>query len=160
MIGIEISKEAADLARKLGGIGTKAGPAIALAMDIENQLTIRHISQYKLSQKGENTLADRSNRLRSSVRASMARVTGTEVESTIASNVKYAAVHEYGCGPYTIRARKGKALRWATPGGVRFARTVRHPGFPARRMFQSGIEERADKYSGAISAAIIKELLS
>ena len=123
---------------------------VARGMDKANQLTLSYIQRNKLSQKGATTLAVRSNRLRSSARATAAVITGSSVESTMGTNVKYAAVHEYGCGPYTIRARKGKAMRWGNATGVHFARTVRHPGFPARRMFGSGIEECADIYNRKI----------
>ena len=91
------------------------------------------------------------------LRATSPRVSGVDVTSSIGTNVKYAAVHEYGCAPYTIRARNGKALRWGNATGVHFARTVRHPGFPARRMFETGIEDRADAYGEALSATILSE---
>jgi len=129
---------------------------VARGMDKGNQLTLSYIQRNKLSQKGATTLAVRSHRVRGSARVSMARIVGTGVESTMGSNVKYAAVHEYGCGPYTIRARNGKAMRWGNASGIHFARTVRHPGFPARRMFGSGIEECADIYNRKIGEEITR----
>ena len=127
---------------------------VARGMDKANQLTLSYIQRNKLSQKGATTLSVRSNRLRSSARATAAVITGSAVESTLGTNVKYAAVHEYGCGPYTIRSRNGKALRFAGRSGVVFRRTVRHPGFPARRMFASGIEDCADIYNRKIGEEI------
>lgn len=49
-------------------------------------------------------------------------------------------IHEFGTGtyrqgrsPYTIRPVRAKALRFIGPnGGYRFAKSVQHPGVPAR----------------------------
>ncbi|MFZ4774628.1 MAG: hypothetical protein ACOYM3_04650 [Terrimicrobiaceae bacterium] len=157
MIAIQISSEAQALATKLGGLPSRVGPAICRTMRLQNQVTIGHIVDTKLANAGPKFLNARSSLLRGSVRASAPRSSGTEISTSIGSNVKYAAVHEYGCGPYTIRPSKGKALRWGNASGVHFARTVRHPGFPARRMFETGIEERAEDYGAAISDTIIEE---
>jgi len=129
---------------------------VARGMDKGNQLTLSYIQRNKLSQKGATTLAVRSNRGRSSSRASLAVIRGDGVESTMGTNVPYMAVHEFGCKPFTIRARNGKALRWGNASGVHFARTVRHPGFPARRMFASGIEECAEIYNRKIGEELTK----
>ena len=157
MISIELSQEAQDLARKLGTLPARVGPALARTMRFQNELTVAHIVLTKLTNAGPTFLNARTSRLRGSVRATSPRVSGFDISSSIGTNVKYAAVHEYGCGPYTIRARNGKALRWGNATGVHFARTVRHPGFPARRMFETGIEECADAYSEAFSETIIRE---
>lgn len=159
MIKIEISKEAQDLALRLGGLPRSIGPAIAYTMRLQNEGTVAHIVDTKLTNAGPTFLNARPSRsrLRGSVRATSPRVSGVDVTSSIGTNVKYAAVHEYGCAPYTIRARNGKALRWGNATGVHFARTVRHPGFPARRMFETGIEDRADAYGEALSATILSE---
>lgn len=48
------------------------------------------------------------------------------------NNVNYAdAVHD-GSGPYVIRPRKGKALKFVVDGQTVFARSVRHPGTKGR----------------------------
>jgi len=158
MIAIELSHEAQDLIRKFGGLPTSIGPALARTMRFQNQLTVGHIVATKLTNSGPAFLNARTSRLRGSVRASVPSISGSTVESTIGTNVRYAAVHEYGCGPYTIRARTAKALRWGNASGVHFSRTVRHPGFPARRMFETGVEERAENYGDALSQTIVQEL--
>jgi phage gpG-like protein len=129
---------------------------VARGIHDANQLAVAHISMRKLSSKGPTTLAVQSDRLRSSVRSTEPQIVGTSVLSSLGSNVKYAGVHEYGTGPYTIRARNGKALRWGTPSGIRFARTVRHPGHPARRMFASGVEEKLGAYERLIAEEVAK----
>lgn len=45
-----------------------------------------------------------------------------------------AAIHEYGVGPYVIRAKNAKMLAAQTRGGVwvLFGKQVNHPGIPAR----------------------------
>lgn len=45
---------------------------------------------------------------------------------------KYAAAVEDGSAPHIIKARKKKALKFVVDGQVVFAKSVRHPGAPAR----------------------------
>ena len=52
----------------------------------------------------------------------------------VGTNVTYAEFHEEGTDPYTIRPRRASVLRFTTADGVRFARSVRHPGLPQRKM--------------------------
>lgn len=44
------------------------------------------------------------------------------------AGVNYALAHHDGTRPHLIRARRRKALRFPTAGGVVFRRVVRHPG--------------------------------
>lgn len=48
------------------------------------------------------------------------------------NNVKYAAAVHDGSGPYVIRPRRGKALKFEVGGRTVFARSVRHPGTRGR----------------------------
>jgi phage gpG-like protein len=71
-------------------------------------------------------------RLRSSIAG---RIQGAN-QVVLGTNVKYAAIHNYG-GTINVPAlapKRAKALRWMTPGGVIFARRARaHPvRIPAR----------------------------
>lgn len=45
---------------------------------------------------------------------------------------KYAAAVEDGSAPHIIKARRKKALRFVVDGEVVYAKSVRHPGTPAR----------------------------
>jgi phage gpG-like protein len=154
---IQIETNAADVARATGAFRGVAAQAIAGALDRENQFTIGYISRTKLSQRGPKTLGvgqTNGGRLRGSLRASQARASGSEIESGIGTNVKYAAAHEFGTGPYVIRPKKGRFLRFGTPRGIVFARQVNHPGLPARAPIATGIEERSENYSAGIAKAV------
>jgi len=151
---IELTSNARVILGEIRGFQGELAQAVARTMDEQNELTVGHISRTKLSQRGPRTLGVVSNRLRGSVRRTAATISGSTISSTIGTNVKYAAVHEYGTGPYKIRAKPGKALRFFAGGNVVFAREVNHPGFPARGMFAAGLEERAENYSQAVSKAI------
>lgn len=48
-----------------------------------------------------------------------------------------AKFHHFGTRPFIIRPTRKRALRFMTAGGVRFARIVRHPGLPVRRLLPS-----------------------
>lgn len=58
--------------------------------------------------------------------------TGTGSRGWVYNNVEYAdAVHE-GSGPYVIRPKRGKALKFEMNGRTVFAKSVRHPGTRGR----------------------------
>jgi len=157
---INLSLEAQEVLRSLQTMPERLSIAMAAAMNDENQYIVGSIQENKLSESGSTTLAVRSNRLRKSVRATKPVINGTSISSSIGTNVKYAAVHEFGTGPFTIRPKNKKALRFSVGGAFHFAKQVRHPGFPARRMFGSAIEEREAEYNKAMSAAITSTLQS
>ena len=95
MITIEISQEAQELIRKFGGLPARVGVTIVYTMRLQNQATIGHIVAAKLKQAGPTFLNMRTGRLAGSVRATEPRISGAEITSSIGTNVKYAAVHEY-----------------------------------------------------------------
>ena len=171
-INIQISDEA--VARMQAGFRDRAGlaQAIAKAMDKQNKLTVAHIQKTRLSQRGPETLGVRTNRLRSSVRRNdaVAQVTADSIviNSSIGSNVKYAAVHEFGFdGVVTVGAHKRKKKSLETLFGKR--RKVRKAdisvGSHSRKMnvaerapFRRGIHDREVEYGKAISAVIVNFL--
>lgn len=57
---------------------------------------------------------------------------------------KIAPHHHFGTGPYTIRPKAGKMLRFFTAGGgATFAREVHHPGLAKRPLLPSkGLTKR------------------
>lgn len=96
MNSVTLTADVAEAIRKLKSLPDTVGPAMAAAMDFENQITVGHIMYRKLSQRGPDTLGVVTNRLRGSVRASKSVVTSRQISSGIGSNVKYAGVHEFG----------------------------------------------------------------
>lgn len=157
-IKIELSPEAEETLRALQAMPEAMLKNIAESMDLQNQLTISHIQATKLSQRGPTTLGVRTNRLRSSIRATDAGVLGQSVHSAIGSNVAYAAIHEFGgrIPAHDIVAKNGKALRFMIGGRIVYRSRVRIPEItmPARAYVQTSIEERADDYGVAFSEAI------
>lgn len=132
--------------------------ALAIALDYENELTVDHIIATKLSKRGPTTLGVRTNRLRGSLRKSKAVVTADGIHSSIGTNVRYAAVHEFGSKPYKIVARNGKALAFMMGKQVIVRRSVNHPGHKARAPIQTGINERAPRYSLKLSDTVLRIL--
>ena len=156
MIRIELTSEAKAVIARMAALPEKARGAIASTLRDQDLLTVTHIVRNKLSQRGPDTLGVVTNRLRGSVRSTVPVVSSGSIESGIGTNVRYAAAHEFGTGPYLITARRAKALYFTgRDGTMRFARTVRHPGHKARHMFRAGVEDRKDDYSKAISERII-----
>jgi phage gpG-like protein len=137
--------------------------AIATTLDDENQLTVGHIVQNRMTGTGpfppeEGKLGVRSNVLRRSIRASKASIVGSAVVSSIGTNIEYAAIHEFGgvIPPHDIRPRRGKALRFMIGNAVITVGKVRHPGstIPKRAPIARGIEDRTANYRNAVGAAI------
>ena len=160
--------------------------SVARAMDAENQLTIAHISEARLSGKGpfpveEHRLGVRSRTLVRSLRASKAVVSADQITSAIGTNVVYAGIHEFG-GVISHAARAGRVrLRTDASGNLlrrgangrlaTFAksshkraveRTFTTSGhdvtMPARAPIFHGIQDRRENYGAAISGGITSAL--
>ena len=141
------------------------GMAIARAMDRENELTVNRVKE-KLS--GE-VLHVRSNLLRNSIERTDAVVLGSQVLSTIGSNVRtggesvvYAHIHEFGgqTRPHLIVAKNGKALAFSMGGNTLIRRSVNHPGskIPERSFLRSALTERKGRYETRLVQAAHKFL--
>lgn len=81
------------------------------------------------------------------------RIAGNTVYIT--SNVKYASFHEFGTRPIIIRPKSKKALAFRTALGMRFAKSVKHPGIPQRKMLPS-LSLARQLAMTTIKAAILK----
>jgi len=155
-----------DAEERLRDITPRMKSAIAVAMDLENELTIGHIVEHRLTGEGpyppeQGKLGVRTGRLRRSLRPSKARIVGDAIISAIGTNVKYAAIHEFGgkTPPHDIRPKEpGGALRFRAYGGIVFAAVVHHPGsnIPLRAPIRRGIQDRVANYTASISEAIVK----
>jgi phage gpG-like protein len=168
-IKIELDANSRRWLRDLREFAPKVMGAVAQAMERENALSVGAITTERLSFPKEGPtvaigLRVITNRLRGSIRATVPEISGTDVTSTIGSNVKYAAIHEFGgrTAPHVIKAKPGKTLAFSIGGKQVFAKSVNHPGskMPARRYVSGVVEERAPRYTEAIGAAIEKAFLS
>lgn len=156
-----------DLLQRLRNAPAAVPRAIAQEMNLQNQLTIGHIVQRRMTGKGpfppsEGRLGVKTGRLRGSLRATAAVVQGQTITSAIGTNVKYAGIHEFGgtIPAYVITARNKKSLRFVIGGKVLFRKSVNHPAteIPARAPIFRGIEDRAEQVGAALSGAALKAL--
>ena len=159
-IKITASGDALEYLRKLGD------PSVVLkgllrTMDKQNQLSVSYIQRNYMSLPGDGPTSSTStrvhtNRLRSSMRASQATLSGDGIVSAIGSNVVYAAILEEGgtTKPHVIRPRNKKALAF---GGKCYVQ-VNHPGsrFEGRHFTRRGIEDRLGDYTAAFAETIVK----
>jgi phage gpG-like protein len=99
---------------------------------------------------GSSRVLQDTGRLRQSFNS---RVNGRFVE--VGTVDQRAAWHHFGTRPYTITPKTKKFLRFATPGGFRFARIVHHPGLPARPMLPS--DRTAEKLAAVALDALFKK---
>lgn len=182
MISFSISEKAKALLKRMRVF---PGKEIAKSIDLQNELTIGHIQSKKLSQRGPFTLGVVTGRLRRSVRRAQSKVLADRVLSAIGTNVRYGGVHEFGySGAVNVKqhVRHGGAGDRFLLGGkvitAAFARRIdpqyrkklalaasgwsvvkahqRTVNIRPRRMFQTGVAERAEDYGRAISEAIVK----
>lgn len=170
MLVIKLESNAEQIVAGISHFPQAMAQGIASALDRRNQLTIAHIVSTKLTNAGPQFLNTRTGRLRGSVRAVAAKISGTSVDSSIGTNVRYAGVHEFGftgtqqVKSFTRRNRGGDTFSVGVRGGKKklssgistvkgFSRRV---NFRERRMFRTGIEEQLPLYAQDISAAIVR----
>jgi phage gpG-like protein len=181
-IRIEVDSATREKIAQLQTLPQRTLNAIARAMDQENQLTIGEIKTKHLTGNGpfpvdEHRLGRVTGRLRGSINASESQINGNQVDSSIGSNVKYAAIHEFG-GTIPIPARKqtirhkvdarGNLVKQLTNSnllvfGNADAKRVRETTvsvaaheieMPERAPIRTGIDECKPNYTRSIGAAI------
>ncbi|MEO5804104.1 MAG: hypothetical protein ABIR24_11305 [Verrucomicrobiota bacterium] len=118
-ISIKLTAESELVMKRLQAFPGVVLGRVARAMDKENHTTIGHISSVRM--RGNNgkpfapalgILGIRTGHLYKTLRQSAASVVGSEVVSSIGTNVEYAGVHEFGFeGDVTVKShqRKGGA---------------------------------------------------
>lgn len=130
--------------------------------DLQNELTIGKIQGEKLSKRGPTTLGVVTNRLRSSVSKTPAQFTGDAIVSSIGSNVRYAAAHEFGyTGPANVRSHTRRQAKYVFGGPnpkagqpVTVRAHKRSLKIVARRPFGQGIDERQGAYAAALGKTV------
>jgi phage gpG-like protein len=166
---ITISEEAKQLIGSMDNRDGKYDRALMKALDLQNQLTIGYAQQRKLTGPRPQFLGVVTNRLRSSLNATPAAISGTEIESAIGSNVAYAAAHEFGFdGNVQVRAFTRRNIRRdlfsvkkrkLSAAGVSYVKAhTRHMMMPERSFIRSSIAERRPQYDAALSKAVLSAL--
>lgn len=185
-LSIELSPAARQIAAAMPVLPKRIVTAIAKAIGEQNQYTVAKIQADHLTGKGpfppdEHRLGVRTNRLRGSVTASGPDIVGDSIIiSAIGSNVKYAAIHEFG-GVIHIAARS-VTVKLRTDARGNLVRQMGHPRLamfagsthkrfksvksespahditmPERSPFRTGIRECLPAYGRRVSAAMLAE---
>jgi phage gpG-like protein len=167
MITIALTTNAQQVLAGLRAFPSRMAAGICSALDRENELTVAHIAEARMSQRGPTTLGRITSRLVRSVRRTRAVATATEVVSAIGSNVEYMGVHEFGFrGIVTVKKHVRRIASRDVRGvvdqkrrivakGVAFVREhEREMDVPQRAPIRLGIEDRAAAYTASISSAI------
>jgi len=145
----------------------------------QNQATVGEIRRYNRG-KGpyspeQHRLGVVTNRWRSSVRATVPRVSGDVLTASIGSNVEYAGAHEFGFrGQVQVKGHlrhvksrnkyvkifEGGKLRrrLSVTGYTTVAPHSKNLDLPARAPITYGIEQHKAKYEAAFSRSIINTL--
>ena len=145
---IELTSNAKAIVAELQVFPRKMAEGVALAMDRTNADTISHVQKTKLMSSGPTTLGPVSRQLLRSVRSTKPTTSATGIDSAIGSPLVYAGVHEYGA---VINAENKPYLRFNVGG--RWVQKKRVT-IPARRWLSTGIQERAESYTTALSKPI------
>jgi len=139
--------------------------AIRRGMSRAAQLTAADITRQRLTGKGPfpvaaHQLGVRSGRLRKSLRATPAVISGMEVRTSIGSKVRYAAAHEFGfkgkvpvkSHQRTIKKAFGVKLKAASTHTVKAHQRV--VNIPERAPIRTGIEENLPTFSNEITREV------
>lgn len=167
-LNIKITSNAKEAVKKLEAFPQKLKLAIVAEMNKQNQLAIGEITRNRLTGKGpfpvsEHRLGVVTARLRKSINASNAQITGDTVQSRIGTNVEYAGVHEFGfsgsifVNSHTRRSHLRRIGRRATR--TRIAEAIvtghgRNVDIPARAAIKTGLDDYEPTYGQGISDAI------
>ena len=139
--------------------------SIRRGMDRGASLVTGKIIRARLTGQGPfaisaHQLGVRSGRLRKSLRATPAVITGSDISTSIGSPVSYAATHEFGfkgkvpVKPHqrTIKSAFGQKLKTASTHPVKAH--VRAVNIPERRPIRTGIEENLPVFSNEITREV------
>lgn len=159
-----------DLTEALKGLKPEVlRAALARGLNRGAMRLVGKISQDRLTGKGpfpvpQQRLGVRSGRLRQSVRASEAKITGEQVSVSIGSAVKYAAVHEFGwSGTQPVAAHqrmitKAFGVKLAQPVAVAVKAHQRKVNIPERRPFRTGIESNVPALENELARQVTQAM--
>lgn len=135
-VRINLDTLAPDLARKAAALRDLTPVAVAAAGALQSWAErafddpgMRMTTWAPRKTGGAHALLKKSGALQMSFRVEP----GSGGKASIVSDRPYAAAHQFGRGPYTIKPKTKKGLWW--PGAKHPVMKVNHPGFPARPFF-------------------------
>jgi phage gpG-like protein len=191
---IELTPDAKTILAQIETFPRRMQIGIVRAMNAQNELTASTAIEKRLNVSADipgriEWLRRRTGRLQKSIRrgqegniSEAARVEGDTVYSSIGTNVRYAAIHEFGwsgvVAPHIRRrfkkvsllgefaplrrtlggivgATKHKTIRRNVRGADIFVRQSKPKTIPARPFLSTTIKEREPQYSEAISKAVV-----
>ncbi len=119
-----------------------------------NQLTIKLTNKIKKDKLSGQVLKVQTGRLRNSIHNNVLKI-GSKIIGEVSTNVKYAAIHEYGfSGSQTVKAHLRK-LKNSKQINVRsFTRNMK---MPERSFMRSSLEEMKDEIINSLNSTIFKE---
>lgn len=181
-IKIELSAEAERILRHVTDMPETMLKDIAKGMNRGNALVVAKVQQERLTGIGpfpvaEHRLGVRSDRLRAALRGGDVTLGNGRAESSIGSDVKYAAIHEFGgrihhearAGSVRLRTNaQGELLRQAGHRHLAVFASAKHKRarevvfesgaydveMPERAPVRTGIREHLGEYGEMVSAAI------
>jgi phage gpG-like protein len=116
----------------------------------------KRVLPWPARKSGSNPLLKKSGALVQSIRV----VSVSNNSVVVGTDRKYAALHQFGTGPFVIRPKTKKALFW--PGAKHPVKSVKHPGIPARPFFPvingGWMQAAAERIQETITDALNEQL--
>jgi phage gpG-like protein len=120
-----------------------------------NQLTIKLTNKIKKDKLSGNVLKVQTGRLRNSIHNNVINL-GSKIIGEVSTNVKYAAIHEYGfSGTETVKAHLRKLKNGKQINIKSFSRNM---NMPERSFMRSSLNEMKDEFITKIKEAVIEDL--
>lgn len=120
-------------------------------------LVIALSNKIKFDKLSGQVLKNQSGTLRRSITPAV-KTAGAVLTGEVATNIEYAAIHEYGgrTKPHDIFPRKGRALAFMMGGKKVIVKSVHHPGsvFPERSFMRTALNEMQPEIRSAFEAAV------
>ncbi|MGA6208056.1 hypothetical protein ACPESR_25215 [Nocardia testacea] len=104
--------------------------------------TVAIVSRRVESNASQRAPVDTGN-MRRMIRQDPITVSGLTASGGVTSHANYSAAVHNGSGPYVIRPRRAKALRFQIGGRTIFAAKVNHPGTRGRPFLANAAAEEA-----------------
>ena len=114
-------------------------------------------NKIKFEKLSGQVLKNKTGTLRRSITPTV-KTEGSSITGEVATNIEYAAIHEYGgrTKPHDIFPRKGRALAFMMGGKKVVVKSVHHPGsvFPERSFMRTALNEMRPEIRAAFQDAI------